>query len=263
MRNDILNDFYDDFNIGDEITKSDLRDYFLKYYEGISDASLAWRIYELKKERLIISKSGNVYSVIDKNDFTDFLIENDVNLEKLLKDYNEKGFYLKSRFGNEVNVNISLWNTKFLNNYTTHQTYINYNIIEVDKDRVENLYYYLKDYKIDVFMIRDIKGLGHFLSDNSVVISSLPKRSPLENKKSYKSNYVGYPKVEKVLVDVFVYNKNLLPYDLSEIENIYKKVYKRHIVKTKTVLQYARIRGMKTRNQVENMLDRIGELHND
>lgn len=263
MRNDILNDFYNDFNIGDEITKDDLRNYFLKYYEGISDASLAWRIYELKKVRLIISKKGNVYSVIDMNAFTDFLIENDENLEKLLKNYNEKGLHLKSRFGNEVNVNISLWNTVVLNTYTTHQTYMNYNIVEVDKDRVENLYYYLKEHNIDVFMIRDIKGLGHFLSDNSVVISPLPKRSPLENKKSYKSNYVGYPKVEKVLVDVFVYNKNLLPYDLSEIENIYIKMYKKHIVKTKTILQYARVRGVKTRNQVENMLERIGELRND
>ncbi|QWB96226.1 hypothetical protein KHQ89_01935 [Mycoplasmatota bacterium] len=263
MRNDILKDFYNDFYIGAEIDKDDLRKFFLKYYEDISDASLAWRIYDLKKEKLIISKSSNVYAVIDNKAFIDFFIDNDKNIVRLLKDYNKKVVNLKSRFGNEVNVNISIWNTKILNNYTTHQTYMNYNIIEIDKDRIENLYYHLKEHHVDVFMINDIKGLHHILNNNSVIIAPLPLRSPLENKKSYKSNYVGFPKAEKVLVDVFVYNKSLLPYDLSEIENIYRKMYKKHILKNKTILQYARIRGVKTRNLVENMLERIGKLYND
>jgi len=263
LRNDILDDFYNYFNVGDEISKENLREYFLDYYNGISDASLAWRIYELKKERLIVSARSNSYTVIDKNSVSDFIIENDKNLEHILKEYNKKSRDIKSRFGSEVNVNISLWNTKVLNNYTTHQTYLNFNIVEIDKDRVENLYYYLKEKDIDVFMIKDVKGLSHLLSDNSVIIASLPLRSPLENKKSYKSNYVGLPKIEKVLVDVFVYNKGILPYDLSEIENIYSKMYKKHIIKNKTILQYARVRGMNTRNLVENMLMRIGEIHND
>lgn len=263
MRKEILNNFYNVFNIGDEISKKDLREYFLDYYKGISDASLAWRIYELKKERYIVSKSGHVFTVVDKEMYSNFLIDNDHYLVELLMEYNEKSKYIKSRFGNEVNVNVSIWNTKILNDYTTHQTYINYSVVEVDRDRVENLYYFLKGKGVDTFMVNDIKGLSHLLNDKSVIVAPLPLRSPLDKKKSYKANYVGFPKVEKILVDVFVYNKILLPYDLSEIENIYRKVYDRHIVKNKTVLQYARVRGMKTRNLVENMLERIGELQHD
>jgi hypothetical protein len=263
LRNDILRNFCEVFDVGDEISRDDIKAFFLKFYEDIGDASLAWRIYDLKRERLIVSEGGDMFSVIDKDEYADFPNESDAHLVKILMDFNEKGVFLKSRFGHGVNVNVSVWNTAVLNHYTVHQTYMNYSIVEVDRDRVGNLHLYLKDKQIDAFMMKDIKGLSHYLSDQSVVVAPLPSRSPLENRKSVRSNYVGYPKVEKVLVDIFAYNDTLLPYDISEIENIYRNMYKRHIIKNKTVLQYARIRGMKTRGLVEDMLVRIGELHHD
>ena len=263
LRKDILKGFYEDFDVGDEISRDDIKAFFLKFYEDISDASLAWRIHDLKRQRMIVSHGGDMFSVIDKDDFVDFPNESDAHLVRLLMDFNETGVLLKSRFGQGLNVNVSVWNTAILNQYTVHQTYMNYNIVEVDRDRIRNLHLYLMEKQIDAFMMKDIKGLSHYLSDQSVIVAPLPSRSPLENRKSVRSNYVGYPKVEKVLVDIFAYNDTLLPYDISEIENIYRSMYKRHIIKTKTVLQYARIRGMKTRGLVEDMLVRIGEMHHD
>ena len=69
--------------------------------------------------------------------------------------------------------------------------------------------------------------------------------------------------MEKLLVDIFVYNKIVLPYDNSEIENIYRNAFKKHVIKINSLLNYARIRGIRIRELVEDMLDRIGEFTDD
>lgn len=263
MKKEVLEKFDKKFRAGDVIKKEDLNDFIKESYPNISTASLAWRIYDLKKDQYIAVKDAKTYVVIDRDEFSPFEIEIDESLEEDLKLFNERSRSLKERYGSEINIPISLWNTKILNRYTTHQTFMNFNIVEVDKDRIENLYYFLKEKKYDVYMLKDLKRLTHLLSNNSVIIGTLPLRAPLENRKSFRSNYVGYPKVEKVLVDIFAYNKTVLPYDISEIKNIYRNTFKKHVIKLNSVLNYARIRGTRIRDLVEDMLNKIGESIDD
>jgi hypothetical protein len=263
MKKEVLMKFNKKFHAGDVIKKEDLNDFIKESYPNISPASLAWRIYDLKKENYVAVKDTETYVVIDRDKFSPFEIENDESLEEDLKLFNKRSRSLKNRYGSEINIPISLWNTKILNRYTTHQTFMNFNIVEVDKDRTLNLYYFLKEKTYDVYMLKDLKGLTHLLSNNSIIIGTLPLRAPLENKKSFRANYVGYPKVEKLLVDIFVYNKIVLPYDNSEIENIYRNAFKKHVIKINSLLNYARIRGIRIRELVEDTLDRIGEFTDD
>jgi len=263
MKKEVLVKFKKKYHAGDVIKKEDLNGFIMESYPNISPASLAWRIYDLKKDNYVAVKDAETYVVIDRDEFSPFEIEIDESLEEDLKLFNDHSKSLKDRYGSDINIPISLWNTKILNRYTTHQTFMNFSIVEVDKDRIENLYYFLKEKTYDVYMLKDLKGLTHLLSNNSIIIGTLPLRAPLENKKSFRANYVGYPKVEKVLVDIFVYNKIVLPYDISEIENIYINIFKKHVIKMNSLLNYARIRGTRIRDLVDNMLNRIGESTDD
>ena len=176
--------------------------------------------------------------------YHDFKLDVPNELLLKLRQYNEKMIQVKRRFSDE-NVNISVWNTNVLNQYTTHQVYKNIFIIEIDKMRLDNLYYYLQDNTNELVLMKNSFDIDYLVKNGALYLSNLPKKSPIQRKQSTQLNYVSFPKAEKILVDVFVYNKTILPYDLSEIENIYRNMYKRHIIKTKTVLHYAKLRGPK------------------
>jgi hypothetical protein len=83
------------------------------------------------------------------------------------------------------------------------------------------------------------------------------------NKKSRKNRYVSIPKPEKILVDVLVYKKTILPYDDSEIRNIFRNMYKEYRIDKSTILNYARIRGSKIRKEVEALIMNLEESLDD
>lgn len=263
MKKIALESFYDYFDVGEITDKKRLKIFLEKYYDNLSDASLGWRIYDLKQKHYLIAKTKDLFLVLEKNKYKEFNASVDNKLTSLMKNYNKDMYNLKRRFPDAKNINLCIWDTSLLNNYTTHQTYKNYYIVEVDKERVDNLFYFLKNDMNNVFVLKKINVPDYLLENGSIVIDNLPLKSPLKNKRSFNNYFVSEPKVEKVLVDVFVYNKTILPYDISEIENIYWNIYKNHIVKTKTVLHYARIRGPKVKESVYNMLKKIGELESD
>ncbi len=263
MKKKAFENFYNHFTVGNQTNTDDLHTYLKKYYIDLNESSLRWRIYDLQKEGYIKLIERNIYDVIDKNRYKEFIIEIDDDLIDILSEYNKPSLRIKQRFPDENNVNISVWDTKLLNKYTTHQVYKTFYIIEVDKMKMEHLFYYIKSNSNKRVLLKNTTDTDLLLDNDVIYISNLPKKSPIKKKKSAKNNYVSNPKVEKILVDVIIYNKTILPYDLSEIENIYRNIYRLHNVKTKTVLNYAKIRGPRTYEQAKRILTRIGEIGND
>lgn len=263
MNKKIFDDFYNVFNIGETITTRELNTFLSNYFDNLKETTLKWRIYDLRNSGYIRRINSDNYEVIDNSSYSKLIHSVDDRFINVLREYNRKIIDTKRRFPEEINASISVWNTKILNEYTTHQVYMNVNIVEIDKMRLDDLFFYLKNNSNKTIIRKTNSYIEYLLENDCVYVSGLPMRSPIQNKKSINMSYVGYPKIEKVLVDVIVYNKSILPYDLSEIENIYRNIYKRHLVKTKSVLNYARVRGLKVKEVVEDMLRRIGELEDD
>lgn len=262
MKKLALDEFYTTFNVGDIISREALKEYIEKYYGPLRETTLVWRIYDLINTGYIRRITTSNFEILNYKKYRDFKLDVPDELLKELRKYNENMLEVKKRFLDE-SVNISVWNTSVLNQYTTHQVYKNIFIIEIDKMRIDNLYYHLQHTTNDLVLKKNSFDMNYLLKDGALYLSNLPKKSPIQRKQSTQLNFVSFPKVEKILVDVFIYNKKILPYDLSEIENIYRNMYKRHIIKTKTVLHYAGLRGPRLKEKVVNMLDIIGELPND
>lgn len=265
MRKEALTFFYERFKIGDTISKNEIKNYLEVYYKKMKNTTLEWRLYDLRSKGYISNAGNNNYTITDKNKYEDFKIDMDKNIINFLVKYNTDITNLKRMHPGESEVNISVWNTILLNKYTTHQVYRNFTIIEIDKYRTENLFFALKRNYHNLLPSTKVKEIDYLLfnEDNVLIIEKLPKRSPLMNKRAMKNNYVTHPKAEKILVDILVYNKSILPYDYSEIKNIYKNIFKLYRINKSTLLNYARVRGVRVRTEVEKILKELGELLHD
>ncbi len=263
MKKEVFDNFYNVFHIDEIVTKNQISEYLATFFDVLKETTLSWRIYDLKEGRYIVSISNGMYKVLDVDKYKEFVVEVDVKLMDCLKSYNKEMIHFRRESEEYLNTNVSVWNTSLLNKYTVHQVYKTYNIVEVDRYRVTQLYYFLKDTFGSEQVLKDLNLPEYYYESAEMIVRRLPLKSPLMSKKSSMDMFVTTPKAEKILVDVIIYNKSILPYDLSEIENIYRNIYRKHVVKTSTVLNYARIRGAKVRREVENMLYTIGELSND
>lgn len=265
MNKKAMNDFYDHFSVGDFVSKNELIQYMNKIYPNIKQATLEWRIYDLKNAGLLMKTKKDTFEITDRRNVVSIKMQIDNNLKNCLMEFNLFATNLKKQEPKETEVNISVWNTNFLNQYTTHQVFRNFTIIEIDEFRVESLFNQLRtkfETVIPFFKVKDLEYLI-FNEKQVYVVMKLPKRSPLMNKKSQKDNYVSSPKLEKILVDLLVYKNKILPYDESEIRNIFRRLYKEYQIDKSTILNYARIRGGKIRNEVEMMIASLEDGLND
>jgi len=256
MKKEAMDRFYDNFSVGDIVSKSEIIRYLNKYYSMMKPATLEWRLYDLRSAGFLKNSGKDSFMITDRLTYKDFNMDIDQALLEFLMEYNQNVATLKEKDPKETEVNISVWNTNVLNRFTTHQLFRYYTIIEIDEYRVESLSFELKAKYRNVIPSVKAKDLDYLIynEEQVYVVEKLPKKSPLLNKKSRKNRYVSIPKPEKILVDVLVYKKTILPYDDSEIRNIFCNMYKEYRIDKSTILNYARIRGSKIRKEVETLI---------
>lgn len=255
MKKKVLRYFKDEFEVNQIITQKEIERFLETYYGKLKKATLAWRIYDLKKSNYIFPVGNQRFKVLDPKKYQNFSVDIEPNLKDDLKQFNAYITNVKKRFTDEENVNICVWNTSILNNYSVLQLQKHYTIVEIDQDRIEKLATYLMDKYKNVLISKKNNYITHYLNKEIIIIDRLPKRSPLNNKRSTKNNFVSTPKIEKLMVDIIVYQKHFLPLDDHKISVIYKNIFDQHVVDVKKLLNYARVRGVKTREAVERHLE--------
>ena len=265
MKKQALNHFYDRFSVGDIVEKNEIVRYLNKFYPEIKPVTVEWRIYDLKKDGFLLKTGDDTFEITDRKNKLDFSMNIDGELFIFLMEFNRYATDLKKKDPKETEVNISVWNTNYLNRFTTHQVFRNFTIIEIDEFRVESLFNELRAKYRNVIPYFKVKDLEYLIDNEEQVyiVMKMPKRSPLMNKKSQKNYFVSIPKPEKILVDILVYKNKILPNDESEIRNIYRNMYKEYPIDKSTILNYARIRGSKIRKEVETMIMNLGEELDD
>lgn len=265
MKKEASDHFYEYFPVGKIVSKNEIVQYLNRYYPTFKPSTLEWRFYDLRSEGYIANAKNGFFVVTDCREVTGFHMEIERDLLHYLMEYNLNMVNLKINNPKETEVNISVWNTNFLNQFTTHQVFRNFTIIEIDENRVENLFFELKLKYRNVIPSVKVKNLEYFMYNEPqvYVVEKLPKRSPLMNKKSRKNHFVSIPKPEKILVDLLVYKNTILFYDESEIMNVYRAMFKLYQIDRSTLLNYARVRGKKIRNEVETLIMDLGKHFDD
>ena len=227
----IENKLIEKFKERDSFSRDELFEFFHYFEPNLKEGTFGWRIYDLKKRNIIKSIKRGLYSISYKPKFKPALSAELLNVS--LK--------VQERF---QEVKYCIWETDWLNEFTQHQANKRILIIEIEKDFVESLYYFLKDtFKHDLYINPDNKAIDFYVSESTypVVIKNLITRSPI-GKRTEDNLKLSTPLLEKILVDLFAEEKLFYFYQGSEMAHIYENAINHYTINFTKLFSYAKRR---------------------
>ena len=215
----------------ESFTRQELYDFFKSYEPDLNNNTFAWRIYDLKNRDIIKSVRCGIYTFHQKPQFEP---PADRKLSRIHK-------LIQNRYNLEK---ICIWDTVWLHDFMLHQPASSLKIIEVEKDALESIFYFLKDTNNrNVFLYPDEPLMDKYVSEEikPIIIKPFISRSPVVNIKNKT-----YPMIEKVLVDIFCDTVLFKIYQSSELVRIFTQVYKQYTLNFSTMITYVKRRGKGT-----------------
>lgn len=203
-------------------------------------STLRWRLYHLKKAGEIESIARGHYTLRKFN-----LYENkiDSRLNNLAKELQKKFPYTK----------FCCWSSAMFNEFTIHQTSINFYIIEIEKEAIEGAFSFLREKGLNVYLSPTKKELKLYIKhdEQAYIVKPLLKRTPLG--RNIVTNF-SYPKFEKLLVDILADDELFSMFQGQEVKNIWRGICKKYSINFSTLNNYSK------RRRVE---EKVQEITND
>jgi hypothetical protein len=230
-RNFIIEQLKQTFKEQDFFSREALYKFYLQFEPGLKETTFRWRIYNLKEKNLIRPISRNEFTLIYKPVFNPEIEESEQKIFTVI----EKGFKILKK---------AVLSTRVINEFMLHQPVRFFTLVEVEKDALESVFYYLKDNGIrNVFLKPEEKELQRYVSelDNSIILQSLVSKAPLQKVKK-----VSTATLEKLLVDLFCDKKLFYTYQGSELVFIFNSAYRRYSIDFTKLFGYAQRRNRET-----------------
>jgi hypothetical protein len=245
----------EEFKERESFSREELFEFFRFFEPNLKEGTFGWRIYDLKNKNIIKSIKRGLYTISYKPKYKPVLSSELIKLTKKVQE----------RF---QDVKYCIWETDWLNEFSQHQTSKRILIIEIEKDFVESLYYYLKDtFKHDLYLNPDNKAIEFYISESDfpVIIKKLITRSPIEKRTENKLK-VSTPLLEKILVDLFAGKKLFYFYQGSELIHIYENAINNYTINFTKLFSYARRREREQEIKsfiMDNMNHLVKDIIND
>ncbi len=193
-------------------------------------------LYGLEKQQIIIPIGAGIYAFHDKpsqptakkKNFSPSWSPELLTLNEIIR----KAFPY---------IQYLVWETKLLHEFITHQPGQNILIVQPEKDICETVFNHLSIlYPSKVFLEPDHEMMTRYVlrQPNNVIISRLITQSP----KKINSE-LPFPKLEKILVDVFVDKDMFYFFQGKGMIQIFENAIASYWVNEKTLIRYAGRRG--------------------
>jgi hypothetical protein len=129
-----------------------------------------------------------------------------------------------------------------LNEFMLHQPGRYYQLIEVDKDAMESVFYYLKDRNYSVFMEPSEQLIRRYMIDEREpwIVKSLVSEAPTQ-----LVNGIPTVTIEKLLVDIFCDPVIFNAQQGSEMNQIFSEAFEKYSISESKMLRYASRRRKK------------------
>lgn len=212
-------------------TSKELYQFYLDYEPELKQNTFRWRIYNLKQAGIISSVKRGTYRLESKKAFTPPI---NLSLKRIYNKIKEKFPYIE----------ISIWETNWLANYMIHQPRTDNIIIEVDKDAMESVFALFQETKSNVFLNPNKHDVETYLmtGKSNIVVKNLVVESPIQ-----LQDKIYVPKIEKIIVDLFVDKDLFIMYQGQELANIYEALFETYSINQSTLNRYATKRKVKER----------------
>lgn len=212
-------------------TSKQLYQFYLEEEPDLKETTFRWRVYYLKKERVIQSLKRGLYTVTKKGDFSPPI---DKKMKNLYKKIKVQFPYSK----------VNMWDTSWLNNYMIHQPITSNIIIEVDKDAVSSVFAFLQESMKNVFVNPDKYEMETYMipGQRNIIVKNLVVESPVEIREG-----ISIPRIEKIMVDLFVEDQLYMTYQGGELKNIYEAFFETFSINQSKLNRYVTKRKVKGR----------------
>ena len=123
-----------------------------------------------------------------------------------------------------------------------HQPGRFYLLVEVEKDAIESVFYFMKEKKYPVFVKPSRELFMRYMSDEkeSWIVKSLVSEAPIQNLSG-----VPTTTIEKMLVDIFCDDITFDAQQGSEMKTIFKEAFENYAINESKMLRYASRRRKK------------------
>ncbi|GJM30195.1 MAG: hypothetical protein DHS20C17_28300 [Cyclobacteriaceae bacterium] len=140
---------------------------------------------------------------------------------------------------------INIWDSRWLNEFMIHQPARFYILVEVEKDAMEPVFYFLHDTKSEVYLDPTSSILYQYARDAAaIIITNLVTEAPTQKIKD-----VTTATLEKILVDVYCNEKIFYAHQGHEMTVIFNEAFKKYRIEKSKLVRYAARRGKKTELQ--------------
>ena len=221
------------------VTKEDIFNYFIKFKTDLTESNLRMLIHQLRNNKIIIDVKKGVYSFGIRPQYLPVI---DKRISKLGQETLNKKYA-----GNYL-----IWDSLWLNEFTTHQTTSSLVIIECEKDYLESIYYLLKDNNLSNVYIQPNKHIiDTYISENknSIIVRQTISRSPFNTVAGLR-----IPSIEKMLIDLFADKDMFFAFQGQELKNIYYNSISRYQINYSKMFTYA-----KRRNRYHQLISFLNE----
>jgi hypothetical protein len=197
--------------------------------QKINATTVNWRIYNLAQ--------GGVISRVSRGEFTLGFGKSyfPTPSSKQISIYRK----LKTEF---PFLSICIWNTSVINEFMLHQPGRFYNLIEVEKEGMESLFYFLKEKNMPVYLNPNPELISRYLSDEKDpwIVKLLVTESPTQ-----EVSGINTATLEKILVDIFCDAVLFDAQQGSEMDQIFKEAFEKYAISESKMLRYASRRRKK------------------
>ncbi|MCU0435085.1 MAG: hypothetical protein MUC87_16625 [Bacteroidia bacterium] len=216
-----------DYFTGNTITREEIFDFFRRAEPELNESTFRWRLHDLKNKKMLIQLSRSVFSFSYRPLFNAMPNNSLQRLDRKLA-------------GAFQELNYCVWSTNLISEFMLHIPGRSLTIVEVEKDALEPVYYFLKDQKYpEVFPDPDKKEIARYVNEaeSPIVILPLITKAPLRRR-----GKVTTPTLEKLLVDIFCEKDLYAAFQGNELSHIFNTAYSRYVIDFTRLYQYARRR---------------------
>lgn len=205
----------------------------------VKKTTVNWRVYNLVQEG-ILNRIGRGRFTFDKKDvYTPELSDKQISIYKKIK--SDFPF-----------LTVCIWSTSIINEFMVHQPGRYYQLIEVDKDSMESIFFYMKDRNYSVYMEPSQELIRRYIIDEKEpwIVKSLVSEAPTQEVKDTPT-----VTIEKLLVDIFCDPVIFNAQQGSEMNQIFSEASEKYSISESKMLRYASRRRKK--KELDSFLDEI------
>lgn len=223
------------------ISTSELTGFYRLKEPELKKTTINWRIYSLVQEGVLSRIGRGKFTIGTGRTYYPELTNQQKSIFKKLA--SEFPF-----------LSICIWSTSVINEFMLHQPGRFYQLIEVEKDGMESLFYSLKDRSMSVYMDPSPELIRRYLMDEKEpwIVKPLVSESPTQKIKG-----ITTVTIEKMLVDIFCDPIIFSAQQGSEMDRIFKEAFQKYTINESKMLRYASRRRKKP--ELDDYLNKVSK----